>query len=170
MVKYIGIALIVIAGVGMGLYYARRLYRRAEWLRRCERLLDALSDRLTYTAAPLATLWLSLADNDATAAYPLVEDAAAALRGGSSFAAALGDALDKAATQGLIQPPEQALMREVCATLGRSDRAHQRESIAHFREQLADVRRAAERQVGTRAQVYQMLGVAGGVSLALLLL
>ena len=154
----------------MGIYYARRLYRRAEWLRRCERLLHTLSDRLTYTAAPLAALWLSLAEDAATASYPLVEATADGLRQGASFAEAFGAALDKASASGVIRPPEQALMRELCTTLGRSDRVHQRESLARFREQLADVRHAAEQQASTRAQVYQMLGVAGGVSLALLLL
>lgn len=154
----------------MGLYYSRRLYRRAEWLRRCERLLDALSDRLTYTAQPLALLWQSLALNAATANYPLVADIADGLRQGRSFGEAFDAAVENAAKQALIQAPEQTLLRELGAALGRSDREHQRQSIARFHEQLADIRRSAEQIAGTRAQVYQMMGVAGGVSLALLLL
>lgn len=158
------------AGVGMGLYYSRRLYRRAEWLRRCERLFDALSDRLTYTAQPLAEMWQSLAVNAATASYPLVADTVDGLQRGLSFDEAFAAAVEAAVKRAEIRPPERALLCEFGAVLGRSDRAHQQQSITRFREQLAAVRRSAEQLVGTRAQVYQMMGVAGGVSLALLLL
>lgn len=168
--KYIGILLIVIAGVGMGLYYSHRLYRRAEWLRRCERLLDALSERLSYTAQPLAQLWLLLAENTVTARYPLVADIAAGLRRGRPFSEAFDVSVEGAVRQGVIQAPEEALLRELGAVLGRSDRAHQRQCIAHFHEQLTDVRRSAEQFAGTRAKIYQMMGVAGGVCLALILL
>jgi stage III sporulation protein AB len=152
------------------MFYSHRLYRRADWLREAERLLDALLARLTYTAQPLATLWLAMEASEVFSRYPLVQGTAAGLRQGHAFAAAFGAALEHAAGQGLLQPPEKQLLFELAAALGQTGLTQHEACIRHCLAQLSEARRVAERLAAARGQVYQMMGVAGGVSLALLLL
>lgn len=59
--KYLGLWLVVAAGIGLGRYYSRRLYRRAERLQQLVLLLQTLQQQLTYTALPLSALWRRLA-------------------------------------------------------------------------------------------------------------
>ncbi|MBE6778767.1 MAG: hypothetical protein E7541_05205, partial [Ruminococcaceae bacterium] len=52
--RYVGLLLTVLAGVGLGLYFAHRLAVQVQFLNRLERLLEALERRMTYTARPVA--------------------------------------------------------------------------------------------------------------------
>ncbi len=151
----------------MGLYYARRLYRRADWLREVMALLDALEDRLAYTAAPLADLWRALATTAATARYPLVQDTAALLCDGVPFESAFTAAVERA-----LPTPcgEREVLCVLGASLGRSGLSGQLTHIRRCREGLERLRQAACETAATRAPVYRMTGFSGGVCLALLLL
>lgn len=154
----------------MGIFYSRRLYRRAEWLLQAERLLDSLLSRLTYTAAPLSALWEALAGNEVFSRYPLVRDTVDGLRRSETFGAAFGAALDRALQQGLLQTTERELLFELGDALGRTGLTEQKRTIRDCRERLCERRHAAEELARVRGQIYQVMGIAGGVALALLLL
>ena len=79
--KYLGLWLVVAAGIGLGRYYSRRLYRRAERLQQLVRLLETLQQQLTYTALPLSALWRRLAAGEAFRAAAADADLGVRLHG-----------------------------------------------------------------------------------------
>lgn len=158
------------SGIGLGLTYARRLRRRVDDLCRIERLLDVLCDRLLYSAQPLAVLWQSLAADAVLSAYPFVQDTANKLCKGTDFYTSFSCAVEKVASAGRLTPTAAALLTELGGTLGHSGLEQQAQLIRQCAERLKKERQAAEELASTRGRVYSMMGLAGGMSLALLLL
>ncbi len=154
----------------MGLTYARRLRRRVDELCRIERLLEALCDRLLYSAQPLAVLWQSFAADAVLFTYPLVQDTANELCKGVDFYTSFSCAIEKAATSGRLSPTQAALLTELGGSLGHSGLEQQAQLIRHCAERLKHERQAADELATVRGRIYPMMGLAGGVSLALLLL
>ena len=151
------------------MYYSRRLYRRVEFLRQTDRLLETVGQRLTYTALPLGDLWRRLAAEDVFADCPLLTDTVAALES-LPFAAAFSQAVERSVTTGLLDEQGRGLLLEFAATCGRVGPAQQAAQIAACQKGLHQLEQQARQQAAARGQVYQMLGVAGGVGLSLLLL
>lgn len=168
--KYLGILLIVATGIGLGLIYAGRLRRRADDLCRIERLLEALCDRLLYSAQPLTALWQGLAADAVLSDYPLVRETSGELYKGASFYTAFSRAVVTMADSGRLTPAAATLLTELGSALGRSGLEQQVQLIRHCVERLKGERQAADELASARGRVYPMLGLAGGVSLALLLL
>ena len=166
--KWLGVLLVVLAGCGLGLYYARRLYRRVTLLEQAIRLVDALDQRMAYSSRPLSALCRELAQSPTARSWTLLTDTQSALDKGDSFAAALTGAAERQAA--VLTPEERQLLAEFAAGCGRSGLRQQQVHCAAYRERLERCCREAREQAQRRAQVYQMMGVAGGVCLALLLL
>ncbi len=158
------------AGIGLGWTYARRLRCRVDELCHIERLLEALCDRLLYSAQPLAALWQSFATDVVLSGYPLVQDTAWNLCKGVDFYTSFSRAVDIAARAGRLTPTEAALLTELGSSLGRSGLEQQAQLIRHCVERLEKERQTAEELAIVRGRIYPMMGLAGGVSLALLLL
>lgn len=158
------------AGIGLGLTYARRLRRQVDELCRIERLLEALCDRLLYSAQPLAVLWQSFAADAVLSAYPLVQDTAAELCKGTDFYTSFSRAIEKAADAGVLTLTQAALLTELGGSLGHSGLEQQALLIRRCAERLKKERQAAQELANVRGRIYPMMGLAGGVSLALLLL
>lgn len=158
------------AGIGLGLSYTRRLRRQVDDLCRIERLLDVLCDRLLYSAQPLATLWQSLAADKMLSEYPLVRDTAGELCKGVPFYTAFSRAVAALGDSGRLTSAAAALLTELGGALGHSGLEQQAQLIRHYAERLKKERQAAETLAAARGRVYPMMGLAGGVSLALLLL
>lgn len=165
---WFGVLLITLAGIGLGLYYSRRLYRRVNFLRQTGRVLEALSGRLTYAPLPMADLWRGLAAGE-LGGFSLVADTALALEK-ASFPMAFRRAVEDAAAQGLLTPGDTQLLLEFGAGCGRLGLAGQAAHIRAYRQQVETAAETAKQQATAKGQVYQMLGVAGGVGLSLLLL
>ena len=87
--KWFGVLLVALAGCGLGLYYARRLYRRVTLLEQAVRLVDALEQRMAYSSRPLSALCRELAQSPTARSWTLLTDTQSALDKGDSFAAAL---------------------------------------------------------------------------------
>lgn len=158
------------AGLGSGLIYAGRLRRRVDELCRIERLLDALCDRLLYSAQPLAALWQSFATDTVLSDYPLVQDTANELCKGANFYTAFSRAVETMFDNGRLPSAPAALLTELGGALGHSGLEQQAQLIRHCADRLKSERQAADELASARVRVYPMLGLAGGVSLALLLL
>lgn len=154
----------------MGWTYARRLRRQVDELGRIERLLEALCDRLLYSAQPLAALWQSFASDVVLSEYPLVQDTANELCKGVDFYTSFSRAVDTAAISGRLSPAQTALLTELGGSLGHSGLEQQAQLIRHCVERLEKERQTAQELAAVRGRIYPMMGLAGGVSLALLLL
>ncbi len=156
--------------MGLGLFGARRPFRRADWLAGVVTLLDVLEEQLVYSAAPLAVLCEQLAVGNHTAGLPLVQEVAAGLRTGRLFEQALRQAVERQAAGGLLLPPERETLCLFAASVGRSGLEQQRACIRRCRDGLEKAHKSALSVAATQAPIWRMAGFAGGVSLALLLL
>lgn len=133
-------------------------------------MLDALCDRLLYSSQPLAALWQSFSTDAVLSGYPLVQDTADELRKGVDFYTAFSRAIENAENAGLLTLSESALLTELGGALGRSGLEQQAQLIRHCAERLKCERQAAQEHASVRRRICPMMGLAGGVSLALLLL
>lgn len=141
-----------------------------EYLCRVERLLETLCERLVYSAQPLADLWLSLSEDAVLSAYPLVVDTARVICKGENFYTSFSCAVEAAESAGRLTPTEAALLTDLGGSLGRSGLAEQEELIRRCVERLGREREIAQKHARERGRVYPMLGFAGGLCLALLLM
>jgi stage III sporulation protein AB len=132
--------------------------------------LEALCDRLLYSAQPLAALWQSFATDAVLSDYPLVQDTASELCKGIDFYASFSRAVEKAAVVGQLTPTQAALLTELGGSLGHSGLEQQAHLIRHCAERLKRERQTADELATVRGRIYPMMGLAGGVSLALLLM
>lgn len=158
-----------LAGIGLGLYYSRRLYRRVDFLRQTDCLLESLLHRLTYSVLPMAELWRDLAVGGAFAGFSLLEDTVSGLEN-QPFGVAFSVAVERAAANRLLLDGEKQLLAEFAADCGHFGLTQQAAHIRACQEQLRQFTVQAREQAASKGQVYQMLGVAGGVGLSLLLL
>ena len=96
--KFVGMLLTVVAGVGLGLYYAHGLTRRVRFLQQTERLLEALLQWKTLFAEALACR------GGGTAVSPLARELSSQ-RGPDELLRAIGQ-LDKCMeyAQGNVSP------------------------------------------------------------------
>ena len=166
---WIGSVLLMVAGTGMGWYAAHRLRRRVVFLETCDRLLQTLWQEMSYTAKPMADLWRRLAHCEGLKEFALVRDTAEGLET-VSFAAAFAAAVEKATVEGAILPPTRRLLIEFGEGCGRTDLEGQQTHIAYYRAQLSAQAEAARRVYAEKGRVYRVLGMTGGVALALLLM
>lgn len=168
--KYIGVLLIVAAGLGFGMTVTHRLRSRVDYLCRVERLLETLCERLVYFAQPLTALWQSLSEDTALSAYPLVQETANEMCKGNDFYTSFSAAIKVAGDAGRLTPKEMALLTDLGGSLGRSGLAEQAELIRHCVERLGRERQTAQTLANERGRIYPMMGFAGGLCLALLLM
>ncbi len=168
--KWFGALLIATAGLGLGLLWAHRLYRRVEWLGGVIALLEVLEDRLSFSAAPLPLLWNALLLNKHTAALPLVHQVAVGVEQGLSFETALLQAIEEAAAQGWLLVSEREVLVLLASSLGRSGLTQQLQHIRRCRVSVEQARQAAATIATVRAPLYRTVGIAGGVCVALFLL
>ena len=124
---------------------------------------------MSYTAQPLPDLWRHLAENEAFAAFPLVQDTVAALPC-VPFATAFSAAVDKAAEDGLALPPVRQLLLEFADGCGHTDLAGQQAHIAYYRTLLAAQEEETRRLWQEKGRMYRVLGFTAGVAVALLLM
>lgn len=124
---------------------------------------------MSYTARPMSELWRRLAQGEGFAAFSLVQDTAKMLPG-TSFASAFSAAVEKAEGEGLLLPPDRQLLLEFAEGCGHTDLAGQQAHIEYYRALLAAREEDARRLWQEKGRMYRVLGLAGGVALALLLM
>ncbi len=116
----------------------------------------------------MAVLWTQLADGGAFGDFSLLTDTVAQLEG-LPFEQAFDRAVDLAVARGEATPTDAVLLREFGYGCGRTDMSGQQALLRAYREQLRMVGEEADRTARSKGQVYRMMGVAGGVALALLM-
>lgn len=166
--RWFGVLLVVVAGVGLGMYYARRLYRRAALLEQAARLLLALEQRMSCSCRPLSALCRELAPISAESPWALLTDTLSGLDKGKVFSEAFTGAVER--QKAALTPEDRELLAEFACVCGRSGLNQQRAYFAAYRQRLEAACGQAREQAARRGQIYQTMGVAGGVCLALLLL
>lgn len=125
---------------------------------------------MSYTALPMRTLWLGLAQNGSFSGCPLVKETAARLEGGNPFSDAFAEAVDALAARDWLQPPEQTVLLAFSRECGRYDLSRQTAQLKGCRAELVHLLQEARGAANSRGRLYRVLGAAGGGALALLLL
>jgi stage III sporulation protein AB len=116
----------------------------------------------------MAQLWNRLAAGE-LGRFSLVAETAAALES-AAFPIAFQRAVERASRQGLLTADNSQLLLEFGEGCGRLGLTGQVAHICAYRQQITLAADTAREQATAKGQVYQMLGVAGGVGLSLLLL
>jgi len=86
------------------------------------------------------------------------------------FAEAFYAAVQGAVTRGEVTPENARLLYELGQDSGRTDMAGQQGLLSAYRDQIHQAEEEARREADNKGRIYRMMGLAGGVSLALLLL
>ena len=154
LLKFLGAALVVLAGAAAGWQKAARARRRAEALRQPEQLLARVQGEICYRATPLGDLLEQLKVEQA---FPLLELGRCTSLRRLELPAALTLA-ERQALQGFFDALGQATGEE-SARQG-----------AYYQKRCAELLEEAQRQAHTAEELYTKLGLCAGALLALLLL
>lgn len=117
----------------------------------------------------MAVLWKELANGGAYGDFRLLHDTADRLDT-EPFAEAFYAAVQGAVTRGEVTPENARLLYELGQDSGRTDMAGQQGLLSAYRDQIHQAEEEARREADNKGRIYRMMGLAGGVSLALLLL
>ena len=165
---WLGHLLIVAAGTGLGLSASHHLNKQVSYLHGAVQLLQMLEQQVAYSAQPMAVLWQTLADSGSLSDCRLLQDTVSAMNE-QGFCTAFVQAVERAEAEDLVFPAARRLLLQFGDGCGRYDVVGQVEQIAHHRRGLAALEEQWQAQVATKARLYRVLGVAGGLALALLL-
>lgn len=124
---------------------------------------------MSYTSQPMNDLWRRLAQGEGLCTFSLVQDTAAAL-GEFPFTVAFAAAVERAAGEGVALPATRETLLAFGEGCGHTDLEGQQAHIAYYRTLLATQREEARRRYQEQGRVYRVLGLTGGVALALLLM
>lgn len=154
LLKFLGAALVVLAGAAAGWQKAARARRRVEVLRQLEQLLARVQGEICYRATPLGDLLRQLR---AEGAFPALElERCASLR---SFE-----------LPGILTQSERQAMQGFFDTLGQATGEESARQGAYYQKRCAELLEEAQRQARTAEDLYTKLGLCAGALLALLLL
>ncbi len=124
---------------------------------------------MSYAAQPLATMWRGFATDEMFDDFSLVRDTVERL-GEMPFSAALQTSLHDAVQAQGLTAADHALLQEFAAGCGVTGMDEQRRHLEAYARLCRQQSEEAAQQASTRAPVYRMVGVAGGIGIALLFL
>ena len=165
----VGYLLIVVAGLGLGLHYSRRLTGQVTFLRQTIRLLETLGQQLAYTPCPMPQLWQKLTAVPVLSECLLLTKTAEWLTDGD-FATAFSKGVEQCYVAGCLTPYGRQLLLEFGGGCGRYDYLRQQAHIRRYCDRLGDLLTDLEADAAIKGRLYRVLGVAGGGALALLLM
>lgn len=124
---------------------------------------------MSYAAQPLTQMWRGFAADEMFGDFSLVRDTVERLDE-QPFSRALQAALHRAVQTDGLTVADHALLQEFaagCGVTGMDEQRRHLEAYARLCRQQSD---EAAQQASVRAPVYRMMGVAGGVAVAMLFL
>lgn len=167
--KWIGLLLTALAGIGLGVYAALRLYRRAAWLEQAAGLVRFMAAQIRYTAAPVGELLDRAAGAAEFTRLTFLADCRQRLSRGDGFRTAWPESLREQACAGGANGGDCELMQRFGEELGATDVEGQLASCRLYAERLGERLAAARRAAAEKGRLYVTLGAAGGLAAVLLL-
>ena len=162
--KWIGVACLILAGAGLGLWKAARLSFRAQWLDEAVRMIRRAGEEIRFSAAP-TQVWLGalcqsgefrrLTFLRAAATCPPSEFHTLWRRETARLPAELTDR-------------DRALFRQFGEALGTTDIAGQLALCEEYGNQFEEQRMEARTAEREKSRLYGTLGLLGGLGSALL--
>ncbi len=130
-------------------------------------MLERVAGQLRYGAQPMDVLWQHMAASGTLGSFALVRDTVKGLDS-HPFAVAFQRAVTKATSAGWLTAESARLLHEFGESSGRFDMAGQLTHLAGCQQRLQTATEEAKQVAVAKGQIYQMLGLAGGVGVALL--
>lgn len=124
---------------------------------------------MNYAAQPLATMWRGFAADEMFGDFSLVRDTVERL-GEHPFSTALQMSLRRAVQTDGLTATDHALLQEFAAGCGVTGMDEQRQHLEAYGRLCRQQSEEAAQQASVRAPVYRMMGIAGGIGIALLFL
>ena len=166
MLKWLGILLLVAACLLLGNKQAVALRERVKIWEQASRLAGMLETRIAYSTRPIPQLLNELYSTDNLTALPFLPKLSSCAP--EKMAECWQTGVEKELT--VLPVSDRALLAAFGAPLGRTDIAGQ---IAHCRTYAArfeERRTAAAAELSEKGRLYPLLGLLGGLALALLLI
>lgn len=167
--KWIGLLLTALAGIGLGVYAALRLYRRAAWLEQAAGLVRFMAAQIRYTAAPVGELLDRAAGAAEFTRLTFLADCRQRLSPGGRLPHRMAGKPAGAGGAGGANGGDCELMQRFGEELGATDVEGQLASCRLYAERLGERLAAARRAAAEKGRLYVTLGAAGGLAAVLLL-
>ena len=168
--KLIGLLMIVLAGIGVGLYASACLKRRAASFERLDSLIGYMETQIRYSAAPISEVIAQAAQGGEFDSLTFLVQASRLISRGQPPETALAIAVKKYGEESCLNKADRELLLQFGRGLGKSDLEGQLAHCASYRRLIADRLQTARGEAAAKGRLYLTLGIAGGLSLALLLL
>lgn len=170
LLKIIGLLLIVFTGICAGTYASAELNLRAVSIEKMERLIEYISTQIRYTAAPVKEIISQVASDGEFKELPFLQAAVVYIKKGECPSDAWSLAVQKEGGMCGFTVPDRELLLHFGQGLGKSDIEGQLSHCESFHRLLEDRLQAARSDVSVKGKLYMTFGVAGGLSVALLML
>ena len=156
--KWLGIVLMVLTGIGVGLMGWLKLQRRVETLTRFSSLIERLADRIRYSATPIGDLLRQL-----------LPDLFESLRDAEDPRERLRAAVEQRGAEWGLSVDDRHLLCGFADAIGRSDIEGEQHLCAEYRESVGIHLAQAREDLRVKGRLFVLCGVCGGLLIALLL-
>ena len=170
MIKMLGAILVVASCTAMGLGVASQMRHRVRVLSSMILALQMMRGEISLRLTPLPELVGRLSEEAPIEVQGFFKELGGRLDrlGDERFSEIWVKALEKNEELGLGDG-ELAAMKHLGSTLGRFNREEQEAALNRCISELEDCRSAARNEVDTQGKLFTGLGVAGGITLAIML-
>lgn len=171
MIRLIGAVLITAGTAAWGLLGVFRLRGRVRSLQAVASALGIMKSEICDRLTPMPELMKSLADEATYPASQLFKNASEKMAaiGSKPFSAMWSQAV-RNTPELLLKPPEELVLTELGARLGRYDVAEQAGAIQYAQRRMEEHIRRAEAERDSNSKVHAFLGVAAGLFAIIILL
>lgn len=169
--KAIGAALLIVSSAGLGYVASQTLEDRLRIITDLRSGLWVLETEISFGATPLCSALERVRDTIPGKASSIFDTAAMALRAKKGITAqeALVTALMKSKNAMPIAPPEIEILQTLSSNIGGSDANDQIRHIRLATERLRLLEEKVALSVEKNSRLYRLLGLLGGVALALVI-
>ena len=166
--KWSGMALIVLCTTALGLSASQALERRVRELETALAALTGLEGELRYSLAPPDAAIARLEERESLAAAGYLPACSALCRRGTPFPEAWRRALER--NQGALSPEDLLILSALSDTLGQCDLDGQLAQVAQAQRLLKLQLDSARQQSAARGKLYRTMGLLSGAFLVVLFL
>ncbi|HBK86630.1 MAG TPA: stage III sporulation protein AB [Firmicutes bacterium] len=168
--KVVASALVVLTTTAIGFSIARRYRDRPRHLRQLQSALQSLATEISYGATPLPEAFASLASSQPAPTDAMFRAAAISLRKpGTTAAEAWQVGLERLLQESAVSIDDLAVIRQLGAVLGLSDRRDQERHLLLVVQHLQREEVRAEHERLQNERMWRYLGVLSGLLIVIVL-
>ena len=164
MIKLIGAIMLIGGTAAWGLTSVFRLRARCRSLAAVTHALGVMQSEICDRLTPMPELFVQLADEAEYPASLLYKNAGDKLQSlGSASISSIWRKAVSSTPELLLAPPEEAVLAELGASLGKYNADEQKNALVYTRRRMEEFTRRAEQTRDNDSKMHALLGVASGV-------